>query len=132
MVLAPLFYCSNALDLRDPGHRFLHLLRRVGVVLQLAGEVLVVGSEVEVAVAAGVEQDDAPLARLAGRAGPRGGPPRPPRGRPAPRRWRRGWRGRTPARAGCPPCGRIGAPRRRLRSGDRRGPPCDRRRRAWR
>src|SRR3989304_3578001 len=42
------------------------LLRRVGVVLRLAGEVLIVGGEVEVAVAAEVEQDGAPIARLAG------------------------------------------------------------------
>src|SRR3989337_2364267 len=62
----PFFYCSNALHLRYPCHRFLHLLRRVGVVLQLAGEVLVVGGEVEVAVAAEVEEDGAPFARLAG------------------------------------------------------------------
>src|SRR3990170_980852 len=64
--------CSIALMLpcslyaRYPRHRLLHLLRGVGVVLQLAGEVLVVGGEVEVAVAAEVEEDDAPIARLAG------------------------------------------------------------------
>src|SRR3990172_1531499 len=64
--------CSIALMLpcslyaRYPRHRLLDLLRRVGVVLQLAGEVLVVGGEVEVAVAAEVEQDHPPLARLAG------------------------------------------------------------------
>ena len=45
----------------------MHHLLGVGVVLQLAREVLVVGGEVEVAVTAQVEQDDAFFAGLFGR-----------------------------------------------------------------
>ncbi len=55
-----------SINFRDSGHRLFDLIGRVGEVLQLAGAVLIVGGEVEVAVAAEVKQDDAPLAGLAG------------------------------------------------------------------
>src|SRR5437762_11626460 len=49
-------------DLRQVPERLVHLLRRVLVVLELAGEERLVAREVEMAVAAQVEDDRLPLA----------------------------------------------------------------------
>src|SRR6266480_2359960 len=49
-------------DLRQVPERLVHLLRRVLVVLELAGEERLVGREVEMAVAAQIEADRLPLA----------------------------------------------------------------------
>ena len=88
------------LDHRERGQRGLDLLERVLVVLEVAGQVALVGRQVEVAVAAQVEQDDLGLAGLAGR-------------QRLVDRHADGV-GRLRGRAGCPPRGRSATPASKL------------------